>query len=288
MAPDPAHETWPFPRDLEVSMKFLAIPFLLTSIALAANPVDEQMVRNAYAKVAYAVQSKIVYTEAEKNPDLKWPELARKLQDSELRFEITEMSSGALSDINSRPYSDFVTRPQREDVLQITHDTETFDENGKRFTTYFAIPHWGPSSQSQENWDTPVKEVVVESGNEGRYSRYVTATITVRFQGRSRTYHALWLFGSDTLAVDLVTGNSIVRGFATESAYPSVLTDTRLGSHPAVSNWINSTQRFDASCKTGKQDICCDAATMRCGINSEDLRSKDPAPNTKIVRKEGL
>jgi hypothetical protein len=269
-------------------MKFLAIPLLLTSIALAANPQDEQVVRNAYAKLAYAAQSKIVYTEAQKNPNLKSPELARKLQDNELRFEITEMSSGALSDIDSRPYSDFVTRPQKEDVLQITHDTETFDENGKRFTSYFAIPHWGPSSQSQEDWDTPVKEVIVQSGNEGKYFHYVTATITVRFQARSRTYHALWLFGSDILAVDLVTGNSIVRDFATQSAYPSLLTDSRLRSHPAVSDWLNSTQRFDASCKKGKQDVCCDTAAMRCGVNSEDLRSTEPAPNTKAARKEGL
>jgi len=89
-------------------LAILSVAFVGT--ALAANPQDEQIVRNAYAKLAYAVQSHTVFVEATKNPNLKSPELAQKLQDNELRFEITEMSSGALSDIVSRPYSDFVTR----------------------------------------------------------------------------------------------------------------------------------------------------------------------------------
>src|SRR4029077_13453700 len=212
-----------------------------------------------YAKIAYAVQSRTVYVEARKKPDITSVELTKELQASELRFEITEMSSGALSDIASRPYSDFVAPTDTQDVLHITHDQETFDENGKRMTSYFAIPQWGAGQKSQEDWDTPVKETLVLSGNEGRYSRYVTATITVRLKNRSGTYRTLWLFGSDMLAVDLVTGG-IVRDFATESAYPSVLTDTSLRSHPAVSNWLNSTQRFDASCNSGNQDVCCDVA----------------------------
>jgi hypothetical protein len=119
------------------------------------------------------------------------------------------------------------------------------------------------------------------SGNEGKFSRYVTATITVRFQNRSRTYRTLWLFGSGMLAVDLVTGN-IVQDFVNESVYPSLLTDTSLRSYPAVRDWLNSTQRFDASCKSGRQDVCCDAA-MRCGVSSEDLRSTKPAPDTKAA-----
>lgn len=219
--------------------------------------------------------------ESRKKPDITSVELTKKLQASELRFEITEMSSGALSDIASRPYSDFVSPPDLQDVLHITRDLETFDENGKRMTSHFTIAQWGAGEKSKEDWDTPVKETLVLSGNEGRYSRYVTATITVRFQNRSRTYRTLWLFGSGMLALDFVTGNT-VEDISTESVYPSVLTDTSLRSHPAVSDWLNSTQRFDASCKTGKQDVCCDAA-MHCGVNAEDLRSTKPAPNAKAA-----
>lgn len=271
-------------------MRLLAVSLLLTGFAWAANPQDEQVVRTAYAKLAYAVQSHTVYVEAQKNPNLKSSELAQKLQDNELRFDITDMSSGALSEIASRPYSDFVTRTDTQDVLQITHEQASFDENGSRLMSHFAVPHWTAGEQSQENWDIPVKDAFVQSSIGKKFSRYVTATITVRFQKGSRTYHTLWCFGPDPseplIAVDLVTGN-IVSDFATESAYPSVLTDTSLRSRAVVNDWLNSTQRVDPSCKTGKQDVCCDSA-MHCGVNSEDLRSTKTAPNTKAVPKGGL
>ena len=265
----------------------LIVPILLVTAGLAANPQDEQVVRNTYAKLAYAVQSKTVYVEAQKHPDITSPDLAKKLQANELHFEITEMSSGTLSDIDSKPYTDFVTQPNGQDVLGIAFDTETFDENGKRFTSYFAgIPSWTGNSPAQQDWDVPVKDALKLSGHEGHYSRYVTATITVSYQGRSRTYRTFWLFGSDLLAVDLVTGG-IVGDFVTKGVYPSVLTDTSLRSRVAVSDWLTSTQRLDSSCKTGKQDVCCDS-TMRCGVPADDLRSTKPAPNTTTVPKGGL
>ncbi|HET6178637.1 MAG TPA: hypothetical protein VFE61_17035 [Candidatus Sulfotelmatobacter sp.] len=252
--------------------------FLLAGIALAANPQDEALVRNAYAKLAYASQTKIVAIEAQSNSDLTTADLSKKLQDNELRFEITAMSSGSISDIESRPYSEFVTRPDQQKVLSIPHETHSVTEFGKLLAiSLFATPHWTTmNGESREDWDMPVKALVY-SGNAGKYSRYVTATITVSFQGTSRTYHTLWLFSdSDVMCVDLVTGD-VVRYFVKESVFPSVLTDTHLRYHPAVEQWLTSTQRFDASCKAGKLDVCCDSA-MHCGVLEEDLRTK-PAPN---------
>ena len=265
----------------------LFVVLMLGRFALAANPQDEQVVRQAYAKLAYAVQAHTVYDEAQEHPNQTLPELTKQLQANELRFEISEMSSGAIADISSRPYSDFVSRPDTQDVLQIVHDEETFNERGKRFTSYFAVPRWAAGgNQSQEVWDMPVKDALVYSGS--KYSRYVTATITVRFQGRSRTYHTLWLFGTEVLSVDLVSGSNVPSNYIAQNLYPSVLTDTSLRSHAAVDQWLHSTQRFEASCKTGKQDVCCDPLTMRCGVHSDDLRSTKPAPNTTAIPKEKL
>jgi hypothetical protein len=251
---------------------------------------DEAVVRTTYAKLAYAVQSRTVYVEAQKHPNLTAVELAKALQENELRFEISELSGGNVSDIGDRPWSDFVTRPDSREVLRITHDEEAFtDETGTLFTSYFAVPSWGEGSSSAEDWDTPVKTAMRIAGGDGQYSRYVAATITARFEGKSRTYRALWMFSdSDLTVIDLVTGNSILRTFATESTYPSVLTDTKLRSRPVVNDWLNSTQRFEASCKKGKFDVCCDAAAIRCGVSADDLRSTKPAPNTTAAHKGGL
>jgi hypothetical protein len=260
---------------------------VLTAIPVwASNAQDEQTVRQAYAKLAYAVQSHTVFDVVRHTPEATSLDLAKQLQANELRFEISDMSSGAISDVSNKPYSDFVTKPDTQPVLQITHDEETFDENGKRATTYFAFPKWAHGNEAQEDWNTSLGKALEMSGNAGKFSRYVTATITVRFQQKSRTYRALWLFGSEMLVMDLVSGQ-IAGDFLKESAYPSVLTDTSLRSRPAVKEWLTATQRFEPSCKTGKQDVCCDS-TMQCGVSSEDLQSKKPAPNTKDVPKGGL
>jgi|SRR5882762_151799 len=262
-----------------MKIKVLLSVFLLAGIALAANTQDEALVRNAYAKLAYAAQTRTVAIEGQRNSDLTIAELSKKLQDNELRFVITAMSSGSISEIESRTYSEFATRPDQEKVLSIPHETHSVTEFGKLLAvSRFATPFWTTmDGESSEDWDMPVKEALVYSGNAGKYSRYVTATITVSFQGRSRTYHTLWLFSdSDVMCLDLVTGNG-VRDFVKESVFPSVLTDTHLRYHPAVEQWLTSTQRFDTSCKAGKLDVCCDSA-MHCGVLEEDLRTK-PVPN---------
>lgn len=259
--------------------KVLLSVFLLAGIAVAANPQDEALVRNAYAKLAYAAQTRTV-VDATQRPDLTIAELSKKLQDNELRFEITAMSSGSISDIESRPYSEFVTRPDQQKVLSIAHETHSVTEFGKLLAVSLtATPHWTTTmeGESGDYWDRPVKEALVYPFNAEKYPRYVTATITVGFQGRSRTYHTLWLFSdSDVMCFDLVTGD-VVRYFVKESVFPSVLTDTHFRYYPAVEQWLTSTQRFDASCKAGKLDVCCDSA-MHCGVLEEDLRTK-PAPN---------
>jgi hypothetical protein len=63
-------------------MRLLVLP-LLASLAFAANPQDEQTVRNAYAKLAYAVQSRTVYDAVRKNPGINSVELTKELQTNE-------------------------------------------------------------------------------------------------------------------------------------------------------------------------------------------------------------
>lgn len=258
--------------------KVIVVFLFLASIALASNPNDEQTVRTAYAKLAYAVQTKIIVTEATANPDLSTAELAKKLQENGLRFEITDMSSGNISEIESRPYWDLVTKPNQQKILSIPHETYSLAEFNKVVAvSLVATPSWTTNENQYEVWDMSVKEILSYSNEARKYSRYVAATMTVRFQHLSRTYHALWLFSdSDVMCADTVAG-SVVADFVKESTFPSVLTDTHLRYRAAVDQWLNSTQRFEASCRAGKIDVCCDS-TMQCGVLPEDLRTK-PAPN---------
>lgn len=92
---------------------------LLASLSLGANPQDEETVRTAYAKLAYAVQAQTVYRSVMMAPTLTRAELATELQWNLLKFDITDMSSGAIADISAKPYSNFVTNFDTQPTLQI-------------------------------------------------------------------------------------------------------------------------------------------------------------------------
>jgi len=262
----------------------LQIVVLLLCSAAILRASDEQTVRTAYAKLAYAAQARTVYMLTRSNPKLDSNELSRQLQAEELRFEITELKAGPLSEIISKPYSDFVTPTDGQPVLSIAIDTESFDENGKRSVSNFAFPHWEEGERSSSDWTIPVGQALSLTKQTGKFSRYVTACITVRYQGKSRTYQTLWLFGTETLPIDTVTGNNILADFVTKSAFPSILTDTSLHSHAAVSAWLSANQKFSQQCKKGKQDVCCDSD--HCGVSSSDLMSSSPAPTMTATPKE--
>lgn len=270
----------------------IAISLTCAIGATAQSPTtrDETVVRTAYAKLAHGVQVKTVYNAVLKNRELSPLDLNKQIQENELRFDISEMTSGPLTDITDKPNSDFVSVPDGNDILSIASDTETFDENGKRAESLLAgIPQWvHREAVSPEGWDMPVGKALELAEHAGKFSSYVALTATVRFQGKSRTYRSLWLFGTETLAVDLVVTGINLLDLTTHNTYPSVLADTSLRSTPAVHEWLTANQRFEASCKVGKSETCCDPTTMRCGIAAEDLGSKVPAPTTKTTPKGGL
>ncbi len=125
------------------SVRF-ALPILLASAAFAANTQDEQVVRKAYAKLAYAVQAHTVFDAAHKTPNLTLPELAKELQANELRFEIADMTSGPLSEIADKTFSDFVAVPDGREILQIVDTKQNLDDyiNGIHATSNMATASW--------------------------------------------------------------------------------------------------------------------------------------------------
>jgi hypothetical protein len=262
---------------------------LLTTVAFAANPQDEEVVRTAYAKLAYAVQSEIVLTAS---PSLTSAELAKQIQANQVSFEITDMTSGPLSEIADKPYSDFVAVPDGQEVLGVSTGVHNYDDHiiGKHATSNIASVFWAEQQAiPRGSWDLSLHDLLAKAVGKNSDlpadpTRYVTATITVSFQGKARTYHTLWLFGSwGFTGVDTVANPT---QFAKEGVFPSVLTDTSARSRPAVSEWLESNKRVDPSCKTGKVDVCCDPSTLACGVAAADLESTKPAPTTTDTSKD--
>jgi hypothetical protein len=112
-----------------------------------------------------------------------------------------------------------------------------------------------------------------------------------RTQGRSRTYHALFAFGKDDKGqeaiqpVDTVIGNSILSAFVNRPLYPATLLNTSMREDPAVATWLKAHQVFDATCKPGKEDVCCDLNTLECGVSAHDVNAafSQPIPASETV-----
>jgi uncharacterized protein YchJ len=115
-----------------------------TLAAAQVNPQDEQVVRTAYTKLAYAVQvSTVVY--AAHQPNLTVSELAKEIQANDLRFKITDMTSGSLSEIVDKPSSDFVAVSDGRQVLQIAPSQVDFNDkvDGIHTTSTVVTVSWG-------------------------------------------------------------------------------------------------------------------------------------------------
>jgi hypothetical protein len=111
------------------------------------------------------------------------------------------------------------------------------------------------------------------------YSRYAAFTATVLFQGKARIYNAMFLFGTDdkgqavVAPIDTVAGNSALYYFVNQPMYPATLLKTSLRAKPVVADWLKSHQVFDATCKPGREDVCCDLTTLECGVAAQDVNS---------------
>jgi hypothetical protein len=266
----------------------------LTISSNAAQKVmshEESVVRKTYAKLSFAAQLGSIHRSLSKqiknaNPSSMDTDLSR----SELRFELKNFATGKLTDIANRSYANLVTKPTGGEALDISTGTFKYTSDDVNSTLEAdAKAHWTQAQDlSQQNWDVPVSQAIAAIDDRASYDRYAAYTATVYFEGRSKTYSALFLFGRDkstdreiVLAIDLVAGNSAVGHFVDHSVYPAALLETNLRSNPAVSKWLN--ENNDASCKSDAKEPCCNPKTMTCSIAAGDVQAKPSRPTTKLA-----
>src|SRR5215475_4909522 len=90
--------------------RFLSI-FLLASVlglpAIAQSP-DEKTVKTTYAKLSYAVKIATVHEVLAANPKADASTIDARIANNDLRFELTNFSSGWLEAIRDQKYGEFV------------------------------------------------------------------------------------------------------------------------------------------------------------------------------------
>lgn len=252
--------------------------------------LEETLVRTAYAKMSYADEVRIILDALQRvGRDKLWNTSANLVDvalGSRLSFELDDFRFGKISAIADRKISEFDGAPSAigGEVLDVTPSVYNYSVNSSppKYVAYVKFA-WKPSLYQAlapvEDWS--VARVLQLDQFEGKkYSDYVTYTVTVTFQGKSRTYDAWMLFGLDTKGkqqiyfMDPVTDPTAVLFAYEHSLYPTAFVETDLRTVPFVDKWLYDSAQ---SCVAGhdnkdnKADVCCDPGQGRCGVSQSSL-----------------
>jgi hypothetical protein len=272
--------------------QWVVVSYLLSVVATSQDPGshsamthEENIVRSAYAKLAYAARigamRDLIDEVMGKPASEDSVAFARRMEDIEIGFELSSLRVGDFADIADVMYADLVTKPNGEDVLMVGTGNWGFKtEELKETWSIIATPSWTKSQILLQDWNMPFAKafkMAKEAGDEdlSPYTRYASVSVKATFQGRSRSYHALFLFGTDSagkervLPVDTVTGTAL-SFYIANSAYPGTLLETDLRKIPVVAQWLR--ENVVAGAVAGKREVTCNLETLRCGLAMEDVQ----------------
>src|SRR5205085_6526677 len=119
---------------------------------------------------------------------------------AEITFQLSNVKAGNIEEIYDTPYSRLATKPSG-DILATSSGISNYTVEGKEVSSTFVNIRWIKGQQEfTEDWDAPFKEVLrlgrEEKTNLSTYNRYVRYSATVTFQQKSRSYLAMFLFGT--------------------------------------------------------------------------------------------
>lgn len=150
--------------------------------ASAVKP--EKLIRETYAKLeAYNAAAQVLENE-----------FTRKAlrPEARLRFELDDFRSGSIKEILNQPYARLITLPSG-DVISLTRGSHALDDGPEEATFAAAWERGRYASVFDPQW-TIADAFHFEPEKYFDIVSYASYQVTVRFEGRSRTYRALALF----------------------------------------------------------------------------------------------
>jgi hypothetical protein len=263
----------------------------LGSLAGSAQMTHEEtVVRTAYAKYAYAVAQGVITDLAmEAMSPIRAARTAmrdggltseQRLTAGTITFLLSDFTFGSLRDIMDRQIADFESR-LRGEVLQVATQKTTYNKT----VSWTSIEvQWHKAPEVDESQALTFNDLQREMQKENQTlnspgDRYASYTVTLTYQGQTRTYKAMFLFGHDSQGKENVRPADPIAddtGLAIALAtplFPDGLARTQLRNQPVVQGWLNANQMANSSCSVllSKGDVCCDLVRMRCGPGRDDL-----------------
>jgi hypothetical protein len=163
----------------------LLLAFLSAGIAQEpSNSVNEKVVRETYKKLEnYSAAAQLFHNDQTKGV---------YRSDKNLRFELSDFRSGDIVEILNKPYVELVTLPTG-DVVSLTRGGHSLN-GGPQEATFAATWERGQYASVFDPLWTVSDVFHFEAARYYDIRRYTTYQVTVKLEGRSRTYRALALF----------------------------------------------------------------------------------------------
>src|SRR5262245_32661027 len=155
----------------------------LTAQARSAA-TQEKVIRETYRKLEFYNAAAQVFRKEQSN--------RRFGSEAGLTFELTDFRSGNVQEIAGRRYAELVTLPTGE-IVSLTHGSHAQDEGAEEATFAAAWERGQYASVFDPQWT--ISDVLnFEPARYYDIAGYTSYQVTVRLEGKSRTYRALVLF----------------------------------------------------------------------------------------------
>ena len=162
---------------------FLFFVLCLPATALSST-AQEKLIRETYRKLEiYNAAAQIFQQEQSAH--------ASRVRES-LSFELTDFRSGKVQEIAARRYAELVTLPTGE-IVSLTHGRHALDQGAEEATFAAAWERGQYASVFDPQWT--IGDVLnFEPGRYYDLANYASYQVTVKLDGKSRTYRAVTLF----------------------------------------------------------------------------------------------
>jgi hypothetical protein len=158
-----------------------------------ARSNQEKIVRDTYRKLENYNAAAQVFRNELKGIPLR--------SEANLKFDLSDFRSGNIQDILNKPYAEIVTMPGG-DVISLTRGGHSLD-GGPQEATYAAEWEHGQYASVFDPIWTVADVLHFEAARYYDITSYVSYQVSVRFEGRMRTYRAVALFHQPTDSSDV-------------------------------------------------------------------------------------
>jgi len=264
-------------------------------------PLEEQIVRNYYAKLSFLSQIQILGNVIMHGPTKLTEEAARDLMKDQIHVNLSEFQTGDFAEIEARPWTLLLNPNAPQGVIDVNSLGAGIGVNQHKFQLDSYQAAWNKSQlqpeQQQERRDQIAREMransastvkdIVQLTNAGDWTRYSSFTVRTSLQGQTISYRATFLFADHGRKIAIFDPAMRLPVALNGPFYPTVLVESVYRELPFFKKWVAENQL--TGCKRLKEpEVCCDPEVGRCGLASEDVAHSITVPiddNDRFVLK---